>query len=363
MSQAWLCGTLAGGKAGVLPSDGLDAAMEVARHHRVDVMLADLILRAPTGLEPLMLARQPLEDIVRLAAARELSAAHDVSRLCDGAHQCGLELLVLKGSALAYTHYLRPYLRPRNDIDLLVRRADLGRAEKMLGALGFERSVEADAEVWTSQRHYVRAATTGAVFVDLHWKVANALAFADALSFEEAWLRSVPVPAIVPFARALSPPDALLLACIHRVAHHQDRVNLLWLWDIHLLASGLSAAEWEAFIDRSTRARMRLVCARGLTLAHECFGTEIATAASEALGAVSDEPTAAFLRGGLRQIDVARADLANLTTWRQRFALLREHLFPPTAYMRTKYSRCPAVLLPFAYLHRIVSGAPKWFER
>ena len=364
MSQSWLCRTLASGQAGTAPSGGLDAAMEVARHHRVDVILADLILRAPPDLEPSSpLPRKPFEDIVRLAAARELSAAHDVSRLCEGAQRHGVELLLLKGAALAYTHYRRPYLRPRNDVDLFLRRADLGRGEEILASLGYERAPEADAELWTGQRHYVRAAPTGAAFVDLHWKVANALAFAEALTFEDAWLRSVAVPALGPFARTLSAPDALLLACIHRVAHHQDRVNLLWLWDIHLIASGLSAAEWEVFLDRSTWARMRLVCARSLRLARECFGTEIPDAASEAIGAAADEPAAAFLRGGLRQVDVARADLAMLASWRQRFALVREHLFPPVAYMRTKYARCPAVLLPLAYLYRIVRGAPKWFER
>ena len=62
-------------------------------------------------------------------------------------------------------------------------------------------------------------------------------------------------------------------------------------------------------------------------------------------------------------MDVARADLMMLSSWRQRFALVREHLFPPVAYMRTKYAGCPAVLLPLAYLYRIVRGAPKWFER
>jgi len=364
MSQSWLCRTLASGQAGAVPpSGGLDAEMEVARHHRVDVLLADLILRTPDLGPSSPLPRKPFDDIVRLAAARELSAAHEVSRLYEGAHQHGVELLLLKGAALAYTHYRRPYLRPRNDIDLFLRRADLGRAEALLGSLGYERTFEADAELWTGQRHYVRTTRTGATFVDLHWKVANALAFADALTFEDALVRSVAVPALGPFARSLSAPDALQLACIHRVAHHQDRVHLLWLWDIHLIASGLSAAEWDVFVDRSTRARMRFVCARSLKLAHEHFGTEIPDTASEVLGGAADEPAAAFLRGGLRQVDIARADLATLTTWHQRFALVREHLFPPVAYMRTKYPRCPAVLLSLAYLYRIVRGAPRWLER
>jgi hypothetical protein len=62
-------------------------------------------------------------------------------------------------------------------------------------------------------------------------------------------------------------------------------------------------------------------------------------------------------------VDVARADLAALTSWRSKLALIREHVCPPIAYMRTKYARCPPILLPLAYLHRIVRGAPRWFER
>ena len=61
-------------------------------------------------------------------------------------------------------------------------------------------------------------------------------------------------------------------------------------------------------------------------------------------------------------VDVVRADLA-ATGWRNRARLAREHLFPPREYMRAIYSRWPAVLLPVAYLDRIVRGTPKWFQR
>jgi hypothetical protein len=31
--------------------------------------------------------------------------------------------------------------------------------------------------------------------------------------------------------------------------------------------------------------------------------------------------------------------------------------------MRSAYPLCPGTLLPLAYVHRIVRGAPKWFRR
>ena len=50
--------------------------------------------------------------------------------------------------------------------------------------------------------------------------------------------------------RGLSPVHALLVACIHRVAHHRGTERLIWLLDIHLLASRLEEREWTALVSR-----------------------------------------------------------------------------------------------------------------
>ena len=327
------------------PADDL---FELAREHRVDVLLA---------------RRAGLQDRLRLAAAQALAAKRDVVEICEASHRDGIDVLLLKGAALAYTHYPEPHLRPHVDIDLLIRRDDLERAAMMLTELRYARTNEADAELWTGQRHYVKTAASGPVMVDLHWRASNPLAFADALAFDDAWPRSVTVPALGPHARTLAPSDSLLLACLHRVAHHQDRVDLLWLWDIHLLASRMSAAEMALFASSAIRAKQAAVCARGLTLARECFATAVAPAVLSALDAAGDEPSAAFVGASFSPFDIAREDMAALSSWRDRAGLLREHLFPPASYMRLRYPRWPAALLPIAYVFRIVRGAPRWFSR
>ena len=111
---------------------------------------------------------------------------------------------------------------------------------------------------------------------------------------------------------------------------------------------------------------MRAVCARGLELASACFATPCAgglVAALRPAAADPAEPSVRFLGGGLRQVDVLRGDLATLSGWRARVALVGAHLFPNGAYMKSMYPRWPAAALPFAYIHRIVRGAPKWFRR
>jgi hypothetical protein len=62
-------------------------------------------------------------------------------------HRAGVTTLVLKGAALAYTHYPAAYLRPRGDTDLLVKPTDRAMADYALGTLRYKRenSVSRDA--------------------------------------------------------------------------------------------------------------------------------------------------------------------------------------------------------------------------
>ena len=106
------------------------------------------------------------------------------------------------------------------------------------------------------------------------------------------------------------------------------------------------------------------VVGRGLSRAADAFGTPVPEDVRRRLAA-APVPAAVriFLEGRPRQVDVLRANLTTLRRWPSRVALLRDHLFPSAAYLRSMYPRCPPALLGLAYLHRIVRGAPKWFRR
>jgi hypothetical protein len=274
-----------------------------------------------------------------------------------------IDVLLLKGAGLAYTVYAEPHLRPRDDTDLFIRCGDLDRAGSVLAACGYARAEEPDAELATTQRHYTCGDGAGLRhIVDLHWRIAIPRVFAGALAFDEIWPRAVVVPALGESARTCGPADALLLACVHRIAHHHDAPDLLWLWDIHLLAERVRSHQFAVFIAAAARAGMCGVCLRGLDLAHRSFGTDIDdfSAALEAARPRIEEASARFV-GGLRLVDVLRTDLQSLRGWRGRLRLLREHLLPPLDHMRARSG--PGAFLPLAYVRRIVRGAPPWFRR
>jgi hypothetical protein len=272
----------------------------------------------------------------------------------------------LRAAAIVDAMYRSPHLRPRDDLDVLIAPERLADADRLLASAGWMRAAEPDALLASAQRHYHRrSASRLPETLDLHWRIANPRLFADAIAFEELWPRAVAMPILGGGARTLSYIDALFLACLHRVAHHDDAIDLLWLWDIHLLASRLSVDEAAALVDLAARKRLRAVCAHGLALAAERFHTRGALALIGALDVqqATAEPSARFVGGGLSLLDLLQADLAATPAWRARVTIVREHLFPSLSYMRSAYARWPAALLPLAYAYRIARGAPAWFRR
>jgi hypothetical protein len=158
----------------------------------------------------------------------------------------------------------------------------------------------------------------------------------------------------------LAPPHALLLACLHRVAHHFDPPTLIWLYDIHLLASSMTEDDAARFVALAVDGGLAAICARGLALSQHHFRTP-RPAALDHLVPAGDEPLAAYLDQAFRPFDALISDLRALDG-RARWQLLCEHLFPPSPYLRAASPRMGAGPLPWLYARRIVRGVSHWFQ-
>lgn len=303
---------------------------------------------------------------VRREAALELTAPEWVDGLLGELESRGVPSLILKGTALAYGTYRHPHLRPRADIDLLVPENRREAARAALAAFGYAfpnavsgRFISVEFSGSRVDRHGVTR------IVDVHWRLSNAQGFARALSLDELLERALPLPALSPRARGPAPIDALLIGCMHRLAHrHADYWfgerrhrgdRLIWLYDLHLLAGGLDDAGWAEFCNRAAARGLCTVCLDGLRRAGALLGTRIPAQAAGLLEAGAGEMAAAYLSGGpLRWL---ATDLRALPDWRSRLRLLSEHAFPPGSYMLRRYERSSMVWLPALYLHRGARGA------
>lgn len=320
------------------------------------------------GVAPLLFAatdHASLRDEAIRAAAVESLRADDVRSLIDLLREAGVDALITKGGALAYDIYPAPELRPRGDTDLLVAPDATPQLRDTMAAAGFSESRGSGDDHGMQQALFTRRDRRGFVHVyDVHWGVSNASPFAAVLRFEDAWARSIPLPRLGAHARGLSPEDALLLACIHRVAHHYDSDRLIWLVDIALLRDRMSGEEHRRFWRAAADAKVVGVCSRSIALADHWLSRQPAHGAAETLTPLElerEEPSSAFLARDIRYGEVMLANLRGLP-WRARLQRLRQLAFPPAAFMRESADGSDA---PLAWLwaRRGVRGIRRLFVR
>ena len=308
--------------------------------------------------------RRALNDQAASQAALDMIQGQEIVRVLTALAASGVSPLLMKGLPLAHTHYRSPDLRPRGDADMLIRRAEREAASGVLTELGYERLNTMRGELVSSQSSWNKLDGYGVTHsIDLHWRVNNCQIFAEAASYDELLSGSVSIPVLG--ARALGPVHALLLACMHRVAHvtaawgvdetrhYGDR--LIWLYDIHLLASRMSLPELTEFVRLAVERRLKTICIDGLRRSQRCFGTPLPDQILAALSAAGPpEPSARYLDPGRLRFLVR--DIQSLSNVYDRLRLVREHLFPPAEYMRKKYSASGRAWLSMLYLRRAVQG-------
>jgi len=141
-----------------------------------------------------------------------------------------IPFILLKGSALRVE---RPGLAGRFqcDVDILLRREDLERAEAILLDLGFELDESyLDRERLLTDHFHLGYQRRGAA-MELHWDidVISPPGFTDRL-----WERSHEVEREGRAFRVLAPEHQLLVGCLH-LSRHAFEGGLRWLADLRLL--------------------------------------------------------------------------------------------------------------------------------
>lgn len=191
-------------------------------------------------------SERPWRDQVLMAChQRHHQRLAALGRLTDGFRNEGVPCVSLKGPLLAERYYAQPFLRPCNDLDLLIRESDIGRAVRLMGKLDFRLE---GRYPWSVQRHslwhLVFVPSGGGPRVEIHYHLipydlVNGDYSEESTEFMD---RSVKwnSPAIFE-SSVLSAADDAFYNCIH-AAHHAFQ-RLRWLYDTLLIAKSLTAPE------------------------------------------------------------------------------------------------------------------------
>ena len=227
-------------------------------------------------MEPLVLAhieRTGLAipgDLRARLRARQTQHAHAaavrtrvVADVAGAMARAGVPFLVLKGAALAHLVYGDPRLRPMRDVDLLVRKADAGRAHDVLMRCGFR-----PGGIPLPSRHHhlqgmARTLEGATVTIELHHELLARTPFVEPRDYDDLIRRSQP------FDWGANPRSPALQGCgmsyqtlgcedmLWHVYAHAFVINPRRPGAVRLLSVADLAHATEAWIDQIDWARFR----------------------------------------------------------------------------------------------------------
>jgi len=328
--------------------------------------LAPLLHRSPLpALGPLPPAvAASLEQSYRANALRNLLLLRELRGCLDDLARAGIEAIVLKGAALAEGVYRNPALRPMGDLDLLVRRAEVEPARRVLAARGFELGraethpgalVEHENEILLWKPGRVR------VDLDLHWSLIDS-PFHQQRTPEEWFWQTARAAAIggAP-ARVLGAEALVLHLCAHLALHHGG-TGLLWWNDIaEVLAAEGADLDWGELAARAQDFGLLLPVRQVLAALAVEWGAPVPAAALRDLEERQPSRQEARAIALLQNPGSAGrrfwSDLAAMPSWRQRLRYARTHVLPSPEYMRRRYGVRHPLLLPLYYPYRWLRGA------
>lgn len=353
--RRWIAGRIAG-HAGLPPPATPDVPriLALAEAEGVTALLAHCLAEGPGNTQDNVLLPR-LHAAALSRAGLLLLREQEVVRCLRLLGEAGLDVILLKGEALAYSLYAQPHLRSRSDVDILVQgRGGIARAWAVLERAGYERKPTLQGRFTGFQLACRRHLADGVeIQLDIHRQINDFTWFAQRLPVPELMANTETCRLAGMEVNCLDPRYALLHACIHRLTNrpHGTENRLVWLYDIHLLAQAQSA-RWPAFIALARDKGMARICLQALEAARGYFDTDVDTGALAV--AAASEP--AGLSEASTRWQLYFADWYNNPGWGNKLAQLREHLLPSPGYMREKYGVSSAVLLPVYYLRRLLQG-------
>lgn len=299
--------------------------------------LIPLLYRRLKDLGPTVVPPQVLSEINLLAheeASFALLLTGELRALLELLTARGIPALPYKGPALSVQLYGKPTLRHFNDLDVLIRPADLLRAQNALQAHGWKtETLFQGARQRLFERHYDSYPYYRAnILLELHWSLVERR-FAFPLTVEELLERARPLTLSGREILAPAPEDTLLMLCFHGAKHLWER--FAWLCDVAQLLATQPALDWDITLQRARRLGCERVLWLSLSLAREYLAAPLPAAVTRHIEADTTARALAaqvashwFLPAAYNADNLTRAQfhLQMRERWRER-ALYRQRFY------------------------------------
>ncbi len=254
--------------------------LKIVHHHQV----ASLVSR---NLEAYAAGSVPQDSLSALRTSAVQNAhtcfqgISELVRLTQLFREQQVELRVLKGAPLAVEAFGDATLRGIGDIDLLIRQADIARADEILRSEGYLRS---DGDTWLTprrmrsyiahQKDFSYDNPGNGVAIDLHWRLFRNRRLPFNLGLDDAGLAWLQLgPERIP---TLPSGPLFLYLCVHGAL--DGWLRLKWLADIAALLRKMSPEQLSATAHAAMERKILPEFSAAILLCQQMLGFEQAPA-------------------------------------------------------------------------------------
>jgi hypothetical protein len=262
---------------------------------------------------------ESLADTYRRSWINNRRLRGELASLLDVMAKQELDVMLVKGVAIAGRYYGEIALRPSGDIDLLVHPGDAPTCERLLLAKGYrplpgrQRTTEWHALVNRSLafRH------PDGYIVEVHWMLASRPSYVASFPLDEIWRSADTIEVAGRHARYLSAADELRFLSYHYAGQHLES-RLIWLVDIAEVVRAHSASlDWERFAADTIARGLAMPVALALSGAESLLAVSLPPALLERLWQAATHPSER------RAWRAARADRTGLRALYQEMKVQR----------------------------------------
>jgi hypothetical protein len=260
-----------------MEANGIEALRAAARGERVhgpiDAATAAAAAQARMAGLLARAADEPPRELQLHAAAiaaRSLSFAKELARICDAFRAAGVPLLALKGPVASQQLYGDLTLRSFADVDVIAE--DAVRGEAILRDLGYDDGLTAAQRATKHRFHNGTAfsSKTTQTTIDFHWRFGH-VQFPLALAFGDAWERRSEVSLAGTTVATLGLTDLALFTCSHAAKHFWTPFETL----AQIAALTRLPIDWETLDSLAVSARAARQVGLSFLVAREMVGCEL----------------------------------------------------------------------------------------
>lgn len=311
-----------------------------------------------------------LKDDLRMdyygVARTNLLRFHRLEEVLRRLADAGIDVILLKGAALAEAVYNNLALRPMGDFDLLVHEADVEGALDVLIASGYQRPYgefrPGFIRAFRNQIMMSKAGDAETRPIEIHWRLLAPLHYQRAIPSDWLWQTACPARLGAAPVRILSPEAQVLHLSGHLLQHGgSEKANARQLYDLaEVIVLYQAHIDWDAVLARAQAYDLVLPLQEALTRAHELWCLPLPPEVWERLQRLEpssgEQRAYALLAGRERVARKLWGGLASIPGWGARLRYVWGNLFPSAAYMRGQYRISNRLLLPLYYPYRWLRG-------